>query len=148
MRVKQPGSGSGLLWILAGRKLLRLLLDPSLDQLADAGIGALVTGFFQPLEKGFECVPSNALTDGVIGDGDETFEIVTWRQLGLHDKPIFLVDIAGYWRPLIDLFEHIVTHGFARPVVPQIVHIVPSIPSLMAALGQAAPGAGTRSELF
>ena len=50
MRVKQPGSGSGLLWILAGRKLLRLLLDPSLDQLADAGIGALVTGFFQPLD--------------------------------------------------------------------------------------------------
>jgi hypothetical protein len=44
MRVKQPGSGSGLLWILAGRQLLLLLLDPSLDQLADAGIGGLVTG--------------------------------------------------------------------------------------------------------
>jgi uncharacterized protein (TIGR00730 family) len=89
-----------------------------------------------------------AVLPGGTGTLDETFEIVTWRQLGLHDKPIFLVDIAGYWRPLIDLFEHIVTHGFARPVVPQIVHIVPSIPSLMAALGQAAPGAGTRSELF
>lgn len=49
MRVKQPGSGSRLVWILAGRQLLFLLLDPSLDQLADAGTGALVTGLFQPL---------------------------------------------------------------------------------------------------
>jgi hypothetical protein len=44
MPVKQPGSGSGLLWILAARQLLLPLLDPSLDQLADTDIGALVTG--------------------------------------------------------------------------------------------------------
>ena len=49
MRVKQRGRGSGLFWILAGRQLLPLRLDPSLNQLAYAGIGALVTGLFQPL---------------------------------------------------------------------------------------------------
>jgi hypothetical protein len=43
-RVKQAGRGSGRVWILAGRQLLLLRLDP----LADAGIGALVTGLFQP----------------------------------------------------------------------------------------------------
>jgi uncharacterized protein (TIGR00730 family) len=89
-----------------------------------------------------------AVLPGGTGTLDETFEIVTWRQLGLHDKPIFLVDIGGYWRPLIELFGHIVTHGFARPIVPEIVQIVPSIARLMVALRQSAPGAETRSELL
>jgi hypothetical protein len=51
MRVRQPGSASGLLRILAGCQLLLLLLDLSLDQLADAAIEALVTGIFQPLNS-------------------------------------------------------------------------------------------------
>jgi uncharacterized protein (TIGR00730 family) len=89
-----------------------------------------------------------AVLPGGTGTLDETFEIVTWRQLGLHDKPIFLVDTAGYWRPLIDLFEHIVGHGFARPLVPQIVEIVSSVPGLLRALSKATPGAATRSELL
>lgn len=89
-----------------------------------------------------------AVLPGGTGTLDETFEIVTWRQLGLHDKPIFLVDTAGYWRPLIDLFEHIVGQGFARPLVPQIVEIVPSVPGLLSALSRAAPGTETRSGLL
>ena len=41
-----------------------------------------------------------AILPGGIGTLDETFEILSWKQLGLHDKPIFLVDIEGYWAPL------------------------------------------------
>lgn len=89
-----------------------------------------------------------AVLPGGTGTLDETFEIVTWRQLGLHDKPIFLVDIGGYWRPLIDLFEHIVAQGFARPLAPQIVEIVPSVPALLRALQRAESGAETRSDLL
>ena len=88
-----------------------------------------------------------AVLPGGTGTLDETFEVVTWRQLGLHDKPIFLVDIAGYWRPLIDLFAHLVGHGFARPIVPGIVEIMPSVPHLMTALLREAAGGETRSEL-
>jgi uncharacterized protein (TIGR00730 family) len=89
-----------------------------------------------------------AILPGGTGTLDETFEIVTWRQLGLHDKPIFLVDIGGYWRPLIQLFQHIVGQGFARSIVPQIVQILPSVSSLMAALPRAEPGVETRSDLL
>jgi uncharacterized protein (TIGR00730 family) len=89
-----------------------------------------------------------AVLPGGTGTLDETFEIVTWRQLGLHDKPIFLVDIGGYWRPLIDLFAHIVAQGFARPLVPQIAEIVPSVPALLRAVERAEPGAETRSDLL
>ena len=89
-----------------------------------------------------------AVLPGGTGTLDETFEIVTWRQLGLHDKPIFLVDVAGYWQPLIDLFAHLSARGFARPIVPQIVEIVSSIAGLMAVLSRAERGSETRSDLL
>ena len=89
-----------------------------------------------------------AVLPGGIGTLDEMFESLTWRQLGLHDKPIFLVDVAGYWRPLVALFDHIVARGFAAPLVPRLVEIVPDVAALMAALEHAAPGGKTRSDLL
>ena len=56
-----------------------------------------------------------AILPGGVGTLDELFEILSWKQLALHDKPILLVDIAGYWAPLRALLEHIVARGFARP---------------------------------
>jgi uncharacterized protein (TIGR00730 family) len=89
-----------------------------------------------------------AVLPGGTGTLDETFEILTWRQLGLHDKPIFLVDIAGYWRPLIALLEHIIARGFAPSLVPQTLQILPTVSALMAVLRQAPAGVETRSELL
>jgi len=51
---------------------------------------------------------------GGIGTMDETFEILTWRQLGLHEKPVYLVNLDGYWKPWIDLVEEIISQGFAK----------------------------------
>jgi uncharacterized protein (TIGR00730 family) len=89
-----------------------------------------------------------AVLPGGIGTLDETFEILTWRQLGLHDKPIFLVDVAGYWQPLRALLDDIVAQGFATDLVPRLVEIVPSVSALMGALGRAAPGQKNRSDLL
>ena len=50
---------------------------------------------------------------GGAGSLDELFEVLTWRQLGLHNKPIFLVNTDGYWDPLLTLLRHVVEHGFA-----------------------------------
>ncbi|MFT6676772.1 MAG: hypothetical protein ACJAVM_002977 [Sulfitobacter sp.] len=50
---------------------------------------------------------------GGAGSLDELFEVLTWRQLGLHQKPIYLVNTNDYWSPLMSLFEHIVARGFA-----------------------------------
>ncbi|GAA4216800.1 TIGR00730 family Rossman fold protein [Sagittula sp. NFXS13] len=47
------------------------------------------------------------------GSLDEFFEVLTWRQLGLHDKPIVLMDVNGYWGPLKALLDHVVDNGFA-----------------------------------
>lgn len=77
-----------------------------------------------------------AALPGGVGTLDETIEILSWRQLGLHDKPVFIVDIAGYWSPLAELFEHIVASRFAAPLVPALVSFVPDIAALFTALGR------------
>jgi uncharacterized protein (TIGR00730 family) len=77
-----------------------------------------------------------AVLPGGIGTLDETFEILSWRQLRLLHKPIFIVDIGGYWRPLAALLDHIVAGGFARPDTRTLFTIVPSVSSLLATLPQ------------
>lgn len=52
---------------------------------------------------------------GGMGSLDEFFEVLTWRQLGLHAKPIILLDVADYWQPLVKLVENVVSEGFASP---------------------------------
>ena len=89
-----------------------------------------------------------AVLPGGIGTLDETFEILTWRQLGLHDKPIFLVDVAAYWQPLRDLIDHLVVQGFVKPLVPRLLQIVPNVAELMRALAYAQPAGAPRSELL
>ncbi len=50
---------------------------------------------------------------GGAGSLDEFFEVLTWRQLGLHDKPIYLLNVDGYWEPLLGLIDHVIAQGFA-----------------------------------
>jgi len=51
---------------------------------------------------------------GGIGTLDELFEIITWRQLKLHDKPVIVVNVDGFWDPLLSLMGHLETTGFLR----------------------------------
>jgi uncharacterized protein (TIGR00730 family) len=81
-----------------------------------------------------------AVLPGGIGTLDELFEMLSWKQLELHDKPILLVDIGGYWAPLRALLDHIVVKGFARPQTRRLLHVVPSVSALMAALSEEPAG--------
>ncbi|WP_168193109.1 TIGR00730 family Rossman fold protein [Rhodophyticola sp. CCM32] len=75
---------------------------------------------------------------GGAGSLDEFFEVLTWRQLGLHDKPIFLMNTAGYWDPLIAMMAHLVTQGFAEDSLLDLYRPVDTVPALMSALELAA----------
>ncbi len=75
-----------------------------------------------------------AILPGGVGTLDETFEILSWKQLGLHDKPIFLIDIAGYWAPLRAVLDRVVDSGFAQPAAHGLWRILPSISALMTLL--------------
>ena len=56
---------------------------------------------------------------GGIGTLEELFEVLTWGYLGIHAKPTGLLDVGGYWRPLIRLLDHAVEEGFLRPGPPE-----------------------------
>ncbi|MGN0934779.1 TIGR00730 family Rossman fold protein [Falsigemmobacter intermedius] len=71
---------------------------------------------------------------GGAGSLDELFEVLTWRQIGLHEKPIYLVNTEGYWDPLLTLMDHIISQGFAEPFVRDFLTVVPDAEALEAAL--------------
>jgi uncharacterized protein (TIGR00730 family) len=68
------------------------------------------------------------------GSLDELFEVLTWRQLGLHAKPAFLLNVNGYWDPLLALMDHIVARGFAEPSFLGFLEPVADVPELMTRL--------------
>ncbi|MFC3087009.1 TIGR00730 family Rossman fold protein [Tabrizicola soli] len=77
---------------------------------------------------------------GGAGTLDEFFEVLTWAQIGLHAKPILLLDVAGYWQPLLALVDHIIAEGFAAPSLRGLFRPVPDVSALEIALRGALPG--------
>jgi uncharacterized protein (TIGR00730 family) len=63
-----------------------------------------------------ELADAFAALPGGFGTLDELVEQLTWSQLGLHTKPIGLLDVAEYWLPLIALARHATAEGFVREV--------------------------------
>ena len=74
---------------------------------------------------------------GGLGTLDETFEILTWRQLGLHDKPIVIVNDGDYWQPMLDMLDHMIASGFARPEHLEMFRVVDSVDAVFEALAMA-----------
>ena len=73
---------------------------------------------------------------GSIGTLDELFESMTWRELGIHDKPIWLMGSNAYWNPLIALLEHLTTQGFAPPHLVRLAVCLPDLRALADQFGQ------------
>lgn len=67
---------------------------------------------------------------GGAGSLDEFFEALTWRQLGLHAKPIILLNINGFWDPLQALLTHVVKSGFAGDDILSYLTSVRDVPAL------------------
>jgi uncharacterized protein (TIGR00730 family) len=71
---------------------------------------------------------------GGFGTLDELFEIMTWKQLKLHHKPIFILNIQDYWTPLNTLMETVISHRFARPEHKNLVRFISTVPEVLQAL--------------
>ena len=83
------------------------------------------------LADGFLALP------GGIGTLDELFEIWTWRQLGLHAKPVGLLDAEGFFRPLVAFLDTLVPEGFLRPETRALLHVDAEPAALLARLAAA-----------
>lgn len=75
---------------------------------------------------------------GGAGSLDEFFEVLTWSQLGLHNKPIYVLNTDGFWDPLNALIQHIITQGFAATSLADLFEMVPDVASLQARISEAA----------
>ena len=74
---------------------------------------------------------------GGLGTLDETFEIITWKQLGLHDKPVVVVNHDGFWDPLIELIEHQRRAGYVRERHAHLFTVVERVDQVFAAVAAA-----------
>ena len=62
---------------------------------------------------------------------DETIEITTWRQLGLHNKPILICDLAGWAQPYIAAMQAAVDQGFAGEESLHLFETLPDVDSIL-----------------
>ena len=74
---------------------------------------------------------------GGAGSLDELFEALTWRQLGLHIKPIFVLNTEGFWTPLLGLIDHLIAEGFADQAIHSFIHVVDDVAELEISLAAA-----------
>ena len=68
---------------------------------------------------------------GGLGTFDEAFEIITWRQLRLHDKPIILCNVVGSVDPLVATIEHAIEQGFADPACRRLFEVIEGVPAVL-----------------
>ena len=82
----------------------------------------------------FDRADAFVVLPGGIGTLDETIEMMTWRQLSRHTKPIYLMDHDGFWAPLVQLFDHMIKAGFLGDNVAEYYQVVTSLDILKARL--------------
>jgi uncharacterized protein (TIGR00730 family) len=90
----------------------------------------------------FELADAFVTLPGGLGTLDETVEILTWRQLGLHAKPVLLCDVAGSSEPLVATIEAAIDRGFAGPESRRLYEVVPGVPGVLRRLAQLAETSG------
>ena len=71
---------------------------------------------------------------GGLGTLDETMEIITWRQLGLHDKPILVVNVLGWADRMLAMLDGFVADGYSDASSRDLYEVVPDVPAVLARL--------------
>lgn len=117
-------------------------------EVAHAGVTEIVETESMHVRKMhlYEEADAFLIMPGGLGTFDETFEIITWKQLGLHDKPILICDVAGWAGPLTGLIEHAIERGFAAPECRGFYQVLPTPEAVLARLETLAPGQGGPAE--
>ena len=146
VRLVYGGGGIGLMGIMADAALaaggsVTGVIPRHLQDLevGHAGITELIVvdSMHMRKRKMFELADAFAVLPGGMGTLDETLEVITWRQLALHDKPVVLVDNAGYWTPLLALVDHAIAAGFAPPVTRRLFTVVDTVDGVFDAVARA-----------
>jgi uncharacterized protein (TIGR00730 family) len=90
-------------------------------------------------QRMFDLSDAFVVLPGGVGTLDETLEMITWKQLRRHDKPIVIVDMNGYWQKLDALVAATIEHGFAPPPTRALYTLVPSVDAVIDTLREQPP---------
>ncbi len=95
-------------------------------------------------QRMFELSDAFVSLPGGIGTLDETIEIITWRQLDLHHKPVLLCDVAGSVQPLLATIDAAIARGFASPQTRALFEVLDGVPAVLGRLRHLSvqPGGG------
>jgi uncharacterized protein (TIGR00730 family) len=135
------GASVGLMGVVAdaaladGGEVIGVIPQRLVDrELAHRGLSALHVVDSMHARKAKMASLSDAFValPGGFGTLDELAEIVTWRQLGLHDKPFGLLDVDGYFEPLIAWTRRAVEDGFVKPEHRALLHVSSTADGLLA----------------
>lgn len=95
----------------------------------------IVESMHERKKKMFDLTDAFVVLPGGFGTMDETFEILTWKQLKLHNKPLIIVNYEKYWEPLVRLMDNIIQIGFARPENAELYDVVDHADDVFNCLG-------------
>ena len=146
VRLVYGGGGIGLMGVIsqavrrAGGHVTGVIPDFLVKyEVADHDVTELVVvdSMHDRKRRMFELADGFVVLPGGLGTLDEAIEIVTWKQLRLHAKPVVLVDVEGCWRPLRALVDTIVSQGFAHPAVGELFSVVEDVDDVFQALAAA-----------
>ena len=105
--------------------------DPGLTELI------LVDNMHDRKRKMFELSDGFITLPGGLGTLDETFEIITWKQLRQHSKPIVVLNAGGYWDPFKGMVEKIIDQDFAHAAAAELFTVVDTPAEVFPALAAA-----------
>ena len=99
----------------------------------------------------FDLADAFVALPGGLGTLEELAEVTTWAQLGIHRKPIAVLDVSGFWTPLLDFLDQLVVEGFlpetSRQLIMQVERVEDLLPALAAYQAPPAEGSLTAEEI-
>ncbi len=72
---------------------------------------------------------------GGLGTLEELAEILTWAQLGIHDYPVGVLDVDGFWQPVVEFLDGAVSAGFMRPANRSLLRVIDRVEDILGVLG-------------
>ncbi|HUO20933.1 MAG TPA: TIGR00730 family Rossman fold protein [Caulobacteraceae bacterium] len=152
VRLVYGGGGVGLMGACAraahaaGGQVLGVM--PTFLRSREGALDEVETVFVQSMHERkaimFDQSDAFAVLPGGIGTLEEVVELLSWRRLALHAKPIVFLNPGGYWTPLFDLFSHTVAQGLSpewfMDAFRSVEHAEEVLPAARAMLAAATPG--------
>jgi uncharacterized protein (TIGR00730 family) len=156
IRLVYGGGGVGLMGACAraaheaGGEVLGIIPDflTASERAYDLVETVVVSSMHERKARMFEAADGFAVLPGGVGTLEEVVELLSWRRLGLHAKPVVFHNPQGFWRPLFDVFQHTIDHRLtpgsfsqAWTAVERIEDVIPALRANLPAAESAEPAA-------